>query len=130
MVCTSLIRIIPPLPTLALNVSKSARSTLMWYNIRVVEYYLHVYMRTNQGVTITLSKGTKIRNRYNQVPHLTQDTNGKVTHSQLVTTNENQEAIRLSDNRKAIIIYLDIWAISSGYTCTLLAEGAILVWDW
>ena len=24
-----------------------------------------------------LSKGAKIRNRYNQVPHLTQDTNGK-----------------------------------------------------
>ena len=28
-----------------------------------------------------VSKGTKIRNRYNQVPHLTQDTNGKVTIS-------------------------------------------------
>ena len=27
-------------------------------------------------------KGAKIRNRYNQVPHLTQDTNGKVTNSQ------------------------------------------------
>ena len=29
-----------------------------------------------------ISKGAKIRNRYNQVPHLTQDTNGKVTDSQ------------------------------------------------
>ena len=29
-----------------------------------------------------VSKGAKIRNRYNQVPHLTQDTNGKVTTSQ------------------------------------------------
>ena len=28
------------------------------------------------------SKVAKIRNRYNQVPHLTQDTNGKVTNSQ------------------------------------------------
>ena len=37
------------------------------------------------------SKGAKIRNRYNQVPHLTQDTNGKVTNSQLDTTNESQE---------------------------------------
>ena len=27
-----------------------------------------------------VSKGAKIRNRYNQVPHLTQDTNGKVTN--------------------------------------------------
>ena len=32
-----------------------------------------------------------IRNRYNQVPHLTQDTNGKVTNSQLDITNESQE---------------------------------------
>ena len=28
-----------------------------------------------------VSKAAKIRNRYNQVPHLTQDTNGKVTNS-------------------------------------------------
>ena len=38
-----------------------------------------------------VSKGAKIRNRYNQVPHLTQDTNWKVTNSQLDTTNESQE---------------------------------------
>ena len=38
-----------------------------------------------------VSKGEKIRNRYYQVPHLTQDTNGKVTNSQLYTTNESQE---------------------------------------
>ena len=38
-----------------------------------------------------VSKGTKIRNRYNQVTHLTQDTNGKVSNSQLDTTNESQE---------------------------------------
>ena len=31
---------------------------------------------------IKVSKVAKIRNRYNQVPHLTQDTNGKVTNSQ------------------------------------------------
>ena len=33
----------------------------------------------------------KISNRYNQEPHLTQDTNGKVTTSQLDITNESQE---------------------------------------
>ena len=38
-----------------------------------------------------VSKGAKIRNRYNQVPHLTQDTNGKVTNSQLDTRNESPE---------------------------------------
>ena len=40
---------------------------------------------------VKVSKGAKIRNRYNQVPHLTQDTNGKVTNSQLDVTNECQE---------------------------------------
>ena len=37
-----------------------------------------------------VSKGANIRNRNNQVPHLTQDTNGKVSNSQLDTTNESQ----------------------------------------
>ena len=32
-----------------------------------------------------------IRNQYNQASHLTQDTNGKVTTSQLEITNEGQE---------------------------------------
>ena len=36
-------------------------------------------------------KKAKIRNQYNQAPHLTQDTNGKVTTSQLDITNESQE---------------------------------------
>ena len=42
-------------------------------------------------IVIEVSKGAKIRSRYNQVPHPTQDTNGKVTNSQLDTTNESQE---------------------------------------
>ena len=40
---------------------------------------------------LNISKGAKIRNRYNQVPHLTQDTNGKVTNSQSDTTKDSQE---------------------------------------
>ena len=43
------------------------------------------------GTCDKVSKDAKIRNRYNQVPHLTQDTNGKVTNPQLDTTNESQE---------------------------------------
>ena len=43
-----------------------------------------------------VSKGTKIRNRYNQVPHLTQDTNGKLANSQIDTTNESQERAKRS----------------------------------
>ena len=39
---------------------------------------------------IKVRKCAKIRYRYCQVPHHTQDTNGKVTNSQLDTTNESQ----------------------------------------
>ena len=46
-------------------------------------------MNPNQGVKV--SNGAKIKNQYNQVPHLTQDTNEKVTNSQLDTTYESQE---------------------------------------
>ena len=42
---------------------------------------------------VKVSKVAKIRNRYNQVPHLTQDTNGKVTNSQLDTINYSQKVI-------------------------------------
>ena len=48
------------------------------------------------------------RNRYNQAPHLTQDTNGKVTTSQFDITKENQEVSpfpagdhKASTNRRA-----------------------------
>ena len=37
---------------------------------------------------LKVSKGEKIRNRYNQVPPLTQDSYGKVTNSQLYTTGQ------------------------------------------
>ena len=37
------------------------------------------------------TNGATIRNRYNQAPHLTKYTNGKVTTSQLDITNESQE---------------------------------------
>ena len=40
---------------------------------------------------VKVSKGAMIRNGYNQVPHLTQDNNGKVTNTQLDTTNESKE---------------------------------------
>ena len=55
-----------------------------------------------------IRKRAQIRNRYNQVPHLTQDTNEKVTTSQLDITNESQEVSpfpagdhKASTNRRA-----------------------------
>ena len=38
--------------------------------------------RQSTCLVVKVSKGAKIRNRYNQAPYLTQDTNGKVTNSQ------------------------------------------------
>ena len=53
-------------------------------------------------------KRAKIRNRYNQASHLTQDTNGKVTTSQLDITNERKDVSpfpagdhKASTNRRA-----------------------------
>ena len=43
---------------------------------------LHIFAPVNiQPQLLKVSKGAKIRNQCNQVPHLTQDTNGKVTNS-------------------------------------------------
>ena len=51
------------------------------------EHLHHIELQSSQRKkqrkkVLKVSKGAKIRNRYNQVPHLTQDTNGKVTNSQ------------------------------------------------
>ena len=45
-----------------------------------IEYKVCFYFVANNVQCIKVSKGEKIRSRYNQVPHLTQDTNGKVTN--------------------------------------------------
>ena len=57
---------------------------------------------------IKVRKRANIRNRYNQAPHLTQDTNGKMTTLQLDITNGSQEASpfpagdhKASTNRRA-----------------------------
>ena len=40
---------------------------------------------------VKVGKRAKVRNRYNQAPHLTKDTNGNSTTSQLDITNESQD---------------------------------------
>ena len=50
-----------------------------------------MYGSVYQHRILKVSKGAKIGNRYNQVPHLTWDIYGKVTKLQLDTTNESQE---------------------------------------
>ena len=51
----------------------------------------HVVKLEFETVDINVRKRAEIRNRYNQAPHLTQDTKRKVTTSQLDITNESQE---------------------------------------
>ena len=58
--------------------------------------------------TFKVRKRAKIRNRYNKASQLIQDTNGKVTTSQLDITNESQEVSlfpagdhKASTNRRA-----------------------------
>ena len=55
------------------------------------EVRCHDNQKEKKQQLLKVSKGAKIRNRYNQLPHLAQDTNGKVTNSQSDTTNESQE---------------------------------------
>ena len=50
--------------------------------------FADVITRTHMKV----KKRAKIRNRYNQAPHLIKDSNEKVTTSQLDITNQSQEA--------------------------------------
>ena len=57
-----------------------------------------------RGRAIKVNKGAKINDRYKQVPHLTQDTHGKVTYSQVDTKNESQEVSPFqAGDHKAII---------------------------
>ena len=51
---------------------------------------------------IKVRKRAKIRSRYNQVSHLTQDNNGKVTNFQLGITNESQEVSPAGDHKVSI----------------------------
>ena len=67
-------------------------------NIELIRQKLHWCCDLQQAtpeshVQNKVRKREKIRNRYNQAPHLTQETNGKVTTSQLDITNESQEVI-------------------------------------
>ena len=70
------------------------------------------YVVCTQKDRINEIKGAKIRNRYNQVrvPYLTQDTNGKVTNSQLDTTDESQEVSPFSagDHKHKVDAHKDI----------------------
>ena len=79
----------------SLNSVFSLSPRVVLFQDLVYRYSYSIYLTTQcifiYNGNLKVSKGAKIRNRYNQVPHLTQETNGKVTTSQLDTTNGSQE---------------------------------------
>ena len=64
----------------------TSRPSFEWNFGHYVDYYLSFTPRLSHTL-VKVRKRAKIRNQYNQAPHLTQDTNGKVTTSQLDITN-------------------------------------------
>ena len=69
------------LPKAVLALHSKAVNLMLFINSFVVTSEILFRPEINSHTT-KVSKGAKIRNRFNQVPHLTQDTNGKVTNSQ------------------------------------------------
>ena len=57
----------------------------------VVIYTMKEVRETVMNMLLKVRKRAKIKNRHNQAPHLTLDTNGKVTTSQWDITNESQK---------------------------------------
>ena len=66
------------------QISMSGKMSMSWKRCKPLK-------QSKSKNLFKVSKGAKIKNRYNQIPHLTQDTDGKVPNSQLDTTNESQE---------------------------------------
>ena len=69
---------------------KASSMLALCWSLFCMHYYLS-FLVLQSSWCGKVSKGANIRNRYNQVPHLNQDTYWKVTHSQLDTTNESEE---------------------------------------
>ena len=73
-----------------------------------------IWLRQAHTNGFKVSKGAKIRNRYNQVPHLTQDTNGKVTNSQAFLTDRSQQ-VQVEGSTIAVISYQPIFFYSGDH---------------
>ena len=74
-------------PQILLKLTNLESKEIGWLKHSERRIIVNVFVLENKPWYITslfikVSNGAKIRNRYNQVPHLTQDTNGKVTNSQ------------------------------------------------
>ena len=72
-------------------------------------FSIHTLNKTQMFVK-KVGKGAKIRNQCNQIPFLTQDTNGKVTNSQLDTANDSQEVspFPAGDHKAHIMVLYEV----------------------
>ena len=61
-------------------VERANFSDLLKKIIKLYKKWDTIWIASDSLIVSKVSKGAKIRNRYNQVPHLTQDTNVKVTN--------------------------------------------------
>ena len=61
---------------------RQSKATSSLFSIKMIEKLDRTQSCATRHGTNTERKRAKIRNRYNQVSHLTQDTNEKVTNSQ------------------------------------------------
>ena len=93
---------------MSINQFQRSRLTYGLSDRSPVNILKHIFSQTIGSIELKFhpkgSKGVKIRNRYNQVPHLTQDSSGTVTNSKLDTTNESEEvSLFPADDHKAHI---------------------------
>ena len=84
---------------------------LSFFCLSFIHSFMHSFLLSFFFLSFYVRKRAEIRNRYYQAPHLTQDTNGKVTTSQLDITIMRQEVsafpagdYKASTNRHALSI--------------------------
>ena len=86
-----------------------------------------------RGFILTLfqsNKVAKIRNRYNQVPHLTQDTNGKVTNSQKTpqsTTANKIESGHTQDYKRLLLVCSARQCTSNIYIYLYVSDQSVFI---
>ena len=86
-------------PISFVNETSSVSKNIIVLDVQVIVYSKAIFSLGHAHVVtchVKIRKRAKIRNRYNQAPHMTQDTIGKVTTSQLDITNESQEVSPLN----------------------------------
>ena len=86
--------------------------------------YKPVKIQTSDEMKV--SKGAKIKNRYNQVPHLTHDTNGKVTKTQLKTSEifpDNYNVFRIDKGILGVGVFIAAQNNISAVECVDVITG-------